>query len=132
MSYAKNSIKILALGMIAAAVATGCAAKKGPGGAPGAAAGAADSYTVAKGDCLWCISGMERIYGNPYHWPLIFKANRDKIKDADLIYPGQNLTISRNDSADEIARADKHARTRGQWSVGPVEETDKAYLAAGK
>lgn len=53
-------------------------------------------YTVklSKGnrDCLWKIAGS--FYGKRYDlWPLIFIANKDKIKDPDLIFPGQKLII---------------------------------------
>jgi len=87
-----------------------------------------DHYTVARGDSLWVISGKGEIYGNPYQWPLIYKANQDKIEDADLIYPGQDLTITRGASAAEVDAAVSHAKTRGAWSLGVVEESDRAYL----
>jgi len=86
------------------------------------------SYTVVRGDSLWDISSYRVIYGNPYQWPLIYKANRDQIKDADLIYPGQVFKIPRDMSATDIEAAIKHARTRGAWSLGVVEESDQAYL----
>ncbi len=85
-------------------------------------------YTVVRGDNLWNISAKDSIYGNPYEWPLIYKANADKIKDPDLIYPGQEFGIDRNPSADEVARAVEHAKTRGAWSLGTVEESDLRYL----
>ena len=86
------------------------------------------SYTVVRGDNLWDIASYRVIYGNPYQWPLIYKANADQIKDADLIYPDQVLTIPRDMSASEIESAIQHARTRGAWSLGVVEESDQAYL----
>lgn len=89
----------------------------------------ADNYTVAHGDCLWTIAGKSDIYGNPYEWPLIYKANHAKIKDADLIYPGQVFSITRNASSADIAAAVKHAKTRGAWALGKVEASDTAYLA---
>lgn len=88
-----------------------------------------DSYTVVRGDNLWDISGRSDIYGNPYQWPLIYKANRSKIKDADLIYPGQQLDIDRSASTSDVDAAIAHARTRGAWSLGVVEDSDMAYLA---
>ncbi len=104
--------------------------KPAPAPAPApAAAATAGSYTVVGGDSLWGISGKPSIYGNPYQWPLIYKANSDKIKDADLIYPGQVLGIDTNPSAAEVDAAIQHAKTRGSWSLGVVEESDKAYLA---
>ena len=86
------------------------------------------SYTVVSGDNLWNISGQSAVYGNPYQWPLIYKANSDKIKDADLIFPGQEFTIP-SASAAEIDAAVQHAKTRGAWSIGAVEESDQNYLA---
>ncbi|HHJ14761.1 MAG TPA: LysM peptidoglycan-binding domain-containing protein [Gammaproteobacteria bacterium] len=89
---------------------------------------AAIKVEVVRGDSLWSISGKPDVYNNPYQWPLIYKANRDQIKDADLIYPGQVFTVNRNPSAAEVDAAIEHARTRGAWSIGVVEESDKAYL----
>ena len=86
------------------------------------------SYEVVKGDNLWNIAGKGTVYGNPFQWPLIYKANSDKIKDADLIYPGQNLDIETSPSDSDVAAAVKHARTRGSWSIGATEDSDKAYL----
>lgn len=87
------------------------------------------SYSVVGGDNLWNISGKEQVYGNSYQWPLIYKNNRDKIKDADLIYPGQVFDIDQNASSSAIDAAVNHAKTRGAWSVGDVEESDRDYLA---
>jgi len=44
-------------------------------------------------DCLWNIAGKDYIYNDPWKWKRIYKANADKIKDPDLIYPGQVLDI---------------------------------------
>jgi len=95
----------------------------------GAALAGDDSYEVIRGDNLWNISGKDNIYADPYQWPMIYKANRDKIKDADLIYPGQVFDIDRNGSSADIDAAVQHAKTRGAWSVGAVEASDEAYLA---
>ena len=94
----------------------------------GSAAGVT-SYSVVRGDNLWNISGKENVYGNSYQWPLIYKTNRSKIKDADLIYPGQVFDIDQNASASDIDAAINHAKTRGMWSVGDVEQSDMDYLA---
>ena len=92
-------------------------------------AGSASSYSVVRGDNLWSISGKDEVYANPYQWPLIYKTNRDKIKDADLIYPGQVLDIDQNASASEIDAAVNHAKTRGAWSLGDTEQSDRDYLS---
>ncbi|MDZ7802901.1 LysM peptidoglycan-binding domain-containing protein [Thiohalophilus sp.] len=98
-------------------------------GALGPDMGDMSDYTVVRGDNLWDISGKSEIYGNPYQWPLIYKQNSNKIEDADLIYPGQVLDIDNNPSSMEVDAAVRHARTRGSWSVGVVEDSDRDYLA---
>ncbi|MBN1326776.1 MAG: LysM peptidoglycan-binding domain-containing protein [Candidatus Cloacimonetes bacterium] len=54
-----------------------------------------DTYTVVKGDYLSKISGYSFIYNDWRKWPIIYRANRDKIKDPNLIYPDQVLKIPR-------------------------------------
>lgn len=49
------------------------------------------TYTVAKGDTLWKIA--KKFYGNGSKYPVIQNANKDKIKNPNLIYVGQVLTI---------------------------------------
>lgn len=49
------------------------------------------TYTVKRGDCLWNIA--KRFYGNGAQYTKIYNANRGKIKNPNLIYPGQKLTI---------------------------------------
>ena len=56
-----------------------------------AAPAAADTYTVKSGDSLSKIA--KHLYGDANSWHKIFDANRDKIKNPDLIHPGQVLTI---------------------------------------
>lgn len=51
----------------------------------------AQTYTVVRGDCLWNIA--KKYYGNGSSYTKIYNANRDKIKNPNLIYPGQILTI---------------------------------------
>jgi len=92
------------------------------------AAATNDSYEVVGGDNLWNISGKNEIYSDPYQWPLIYKANRDKINDADLIYSGQVLEIDRSASQSDVDSAINHAKTRGAWTIGSQEASDKAYL----
>ena len=49
------------------------------------------TYTVKRGDCLWNIA--KKYYGKGNQYTKIYNANRDKIKNPNLIYPGQVLTI---------------------------------------
>lgn len=52
------------------------------------------TYTVASGDSLSKIA--QREYGDAGKWRTIFEANKDKIKNPDLIHPGQVLDIPRD------------------------------------
>jgi len=52
-----------------------------------------DSYTVLPGDCLNLISSYLSIYSDARKWPEIYEANKDKIKNPNLIYPRQVLVI---------------------------------------
>jgi len=62
---------------------------------PKAAAPAENPYTqwheVVKGDTLSKIAA--RYYGDPSLYPKIFEANRDRIKNPDLIQVGWKLRI---------------------------------------
>ena len=72
-------------------------------------------YTVVKGDCLWFIAGRQEHYGNPFAWPKIYQANRDKISNPDLIYPKQVFKIP-NLSDEEKAKYD---RLRSNYKPAP-------------
>ncbi len=48
-------------------------------------------YVIQKGDSLSAIA--KRYYGNAKDYPRIFDANREVIKNPDLIYPGQKIRI---------------------------------------
>ncbi|MBU2495869.1 MAG: LysM peptidoglycan-binding domain-containing protein [Candidatus Omnitrophota bacterium] len=56
-------------------------------------------YTVKKGDFLIKIAGKKDIYGEGDAWKKIYQANRDKIKNPNLIYPGQKLQVPGPDAA---------------------------------
>ena len=136
--------RLSSLSLIAVVAATlgACATTKEEPAAPVAAPAAAApapapkpvsslpaNYEVQRGDHLWGIASQPRIYGNPYAWPLIYKTNSAKIKDADLIHPGQNFDINRNAASGDIDAAVRHAKTRGAWTLGTAEDSDKRYLA---
>ena len=51
----------------------------------------AASYTVKSGDCLWNIAKKQ--LGDGSRWKEIYELNKDKIKNPNLIYSGQSLTM---------------------------------------
>ena len=50
-----------------------------------------DSVTVEAGESLWDIA--IRVYGDAGQYELILEANKDKISDPNLIYPGMTLSV---------------------------------------
>jgi nucleoid-associated protein YgaU len=58
---------------------------------PPATPAAPRTYTVVAGDSLSKIA--KKFYGDANKWKRIFEANRDTVKNADLIHPGQVLKI---------------------------------------
>ncbi len=85
-------------------------------------------YLVVSGDNLWSIAAQDTIYGNPFQWPLIYKANSGQIKDADMIFPGQYFYIPKARGS-ERAAAIEHAKNRGAWTLGETEASDLDYLS---
>ncbi|MFH1194588.1 MAG: LysM peptidoglycan-binding domain-containing protein [bacterium] len=77
------------------------------------------SYTVVKGDCLWKIAGKKEHYANPFAWPKIYNANRDQIKNPDLIYPKQIFKIP-NLTEEEKSKYDK---LRKNFKPAPPQQT---------
>jgi len=116
-----SAMIFLGLGLIL----SGCAQKTGPelqtpkkeaGAQPAAKSGTEsqkqakkgggyDEHTVVKGECLWRIAGLASVYGDPFQWPLIFDANKDKIKNPDLIYPDQVFSYPLNPATDDVKEA---------------------------
>jgi len=60
--------------------------------APGAAGGSDNrKLSIVKGDNLWNIARAH--YGEGLQYTIIFNANKNQIRDPDLIYPGQNFSL---------------------------------------
>lgn len=49
------------------------------------------TYKVVKGDCLWTIA--KNRYGDGADYKKIYEANKDKIENPNLIYPGQVFVL---------------------------------------
>ncbi len=52
-------------------------------------------YVIQKGDTLWAIAS--KYYGSGAKYTLIVDANKEVIKDADKIFPGQKIRIPKED-----------------------------------
>lgn len=76
------------------------------------------TYTVVKGDTLWDISG--HFLKKPWLWKEIWQANPN-IKNPNLIYPGDVLTLIYVDGKPKIAL--KRGASRGTIKLSPVVRT---------
>lgn len=51
-------------------------------------------YEIQSGDSLWKIA--DKVYGNGSEYTKLFEANREVIKDPDLIFPGQIIRVPKD------------------------------------
>ena len=84
--------------------------KPAKGAKHGHAGAKVSHYRVAHHDSLWKISAKSKVYGDPFQWPVLFIANRQEIKDPDLIKPGQNLKVKRDMGSEDVNSAIQKAK----------------------
>lgn len=70
------------------------------------------SYSVRRGETLPQIAGRPEIYNEAGLWPLIYRANRDQVRDPYQLWPGQVLKIPRNYSREEATEARRQSARR--------------------
>jgi nucleoid-associated protein YgaU len=89
------------------------------------------SYTVVKDDWLIKISGYPRIYSDGTRWKRIYRANREKIDDPNLIYPDQIFLIPRGaPESHTVVEGETLRRIAGYWEVyGSRAEWTRIYEA---
>ncbi len=66
-------------------------------------------YNPKARDCLWRIA--LKVYNNARLWPLIYIANKDQIKDPDLIFPGQRFIIPSLEKEKQEGSTDEKAKS---------------------
>jgi hypothetical protein len=67
------------------------------------------------------------VYGNGLWWPLILRSNQDKIRDADMISPGQQLTIELDPKQSLVDQAVQHA-IRREGAPADEQDLDRQFL----
>ncbi len=67
------------------------------------------TYTVRRGETLPQISARVEVYNDSSLWPLIYRANRDQIRDPKRLWPGQVFAIPRNFSREEAVEARRYS-----------------------
>ena len=107
MSMKKLIFVFIAAVFVLSSCASKATVKDTPGGQSKSSEG---THIVRSGDTLWDIAGRDHIYGDPFRWPLLYKANRDQIDDPDLIEVDQDLDVKKNFSSGEISEAIEKAK----------------------
>jgi len=69
-------------------------------------------HEVMRGETLPQIAGRSDVYNDQTLWPLLYRANRDQIRDPGHIRPGQVLIIPRNVSREEIMDARRYGQEK--------------------
>jgi len=76
-------------------------------------------YIPGDRDCLWKIA--EKFYGDGLKWKRIYNANKDKIRNPDLIKPGWKLKIpalpAKKDEQEEAKKDDKAVKEESEVST---------------
>lgn len=82
--------------------------------------GKLSSWTTQAGDTLWKIAERPEIYGAGQLYPLIYKANRDRIRDANNLPEGLVLSIPRDVPDPEIEIALEESMTGQFLDASPL------------
>ena len=67
-------------------------------------------HTVLRGETLPEIAAQTDVYGDMMLWPLLYRANRDQIRDPAHIWPGQVLRIPRDLNSEDIGEARRYSQ----------------------
>jgi nucleoid-associated protein YgaU len=75
-------------------------------------------WTVRKGETLFKISAYEQIYSSGAKWPRIYRANKDRIEDPNLIYPDWVLAIPRGlPMSHMVVEGEWLGKISGYWEI---------------
>jgi len=85
------------------------------------------TYTVKNGETLADIARRHEVFNDEFMWPLLYKANRDQIRDPKVVFPGQVLTIPRDITYEEIIEARKMAEVAPPYEPPATAYTPDVY-----
>lgn len=90
------------------------------GGSTRSGRGKLNKVSVRKNDTLWKIAARRDVYGSGWLYPILYKANRDKIADPNALTPGQVLTVPRDLPDAEVEIAKEEAMTGQFLDTSPL------------
>jgi len=80
------------------------------------------TYKVKRSETLVDIARRHEVFNDQFMWPLLYKANRDQIRDPKVVFPDQILSIPRDITYEDIIEARKMAE-----AAPPYEPPSNAY-----
>jgi nucleoid-associated protein YgaU len=78
------------------------------------------SYVVQEGESLWHVAGQSKVYGNSYLWPLVWQANKSKVKQPYQLYKGMHLTIPAHPTVQEVSTALAYSKSNSPQGMRPA------------
>ncbi|MEC9405987.1 MAG: LysM peptidoglycan-binding domain-containing protein [Pseudomonadota bacterium] len=86
------------------------------------------AYRVVRGDSLWRIAARPEIYDNGFLWPLIYQANRARLRHPSDLAVGAELEIPQHPTVEAIYEAlvVSGGLGRGQVAIGRVRPATDA------
>ena len=80
------------------------------------------TYQVKRSETLIDIARRHEVYNDQFMWPLLYKANRDQIRDPKVVFPDQVLSVPRDITYEDIIEARKMAE-----AAPPYDPPSTAY-----
>jgi nucleoid-associated protein YgaU len=81
-------------------------------------------YNPARRDCLWRIAA--RHFKNPRLWKRIYEANREKIRNPHLIYPGMMLKLPSVEKPKDVKEKHEMKAIKKDDESSPSEKKEDA------
>ncbi len=78
------------------------------------------SYVVQENESLWHVAGQQEVYGNSYLWPLVWQANKNKVRQPDQLYKGLRLTIPAHPTLQEVSDALAYSKNNSGEGMHPA------------
>ena len=103
-----------------------------PSGSTRSGAGKLKDVTVRPGDTLWKIAERKDVYGSGWLYPLIYKANQDRIKDPNKLDAGMKLKVPRDVPDPEVEMAKEEAMTGQYLDASPLNGAKPAPAPVAK
>jgi hypothetical protein len=85
------------------------------------------TYTVKRNETLVDIARRSEVFNDQFMWPLLYKANRDQIRDPKVVFPGQVLAIPRDITYEDIIEARKMAEAAPPYDPPPTAYSPEIY-----